>query len=136
MLNIFFFFCRIKYLLISRLSGPHLHSTNRGVWYTNCTRRAGETPSQMPALHSHIWPPMAGKLPAPKLRGSCVTALLADSEWTPGPCSSMVGSDDPGPILQRASSPEAWRTRSTLISVLLIPQPTPQRPVLLICSSS
>ena len=42
----------VKYLLISRLSGPHLHSTNRGVWYANCTRRAGETPKSnaSPAL--------------------------------------------------------------------------------------
>lgn len=126
----------VKYLLISRLPGPHLHSTNRGVRHANRTRRAGETPSRMPALHSHTWPPVAGKCPAPKLRGSCMRALPADPEWNPGPCSSTAGSENPDPLLQRASSPEAQRPRSTLISALLIPQPTPQAPVLLICSSS
>lgn len=126
----------VKYLLISRLSGPHLHRPTEGCGMRSVQGEQGKHLSQMTALHSHIWPPTAGKRPAPKLRGSCMRALPADPEWTPGSCSSTAGSDHPDPLLQRASSPEARRTRSTLISALLIPQPTLQTQVLLICSSS
>ena len=105
--------------------------TNRGVWYAHLTRKARKTlkSNASPAFTQSTSNGRKTRYSKAEGEGEEVSA---DLEQTPGPCFPTAVSDDPAPLLQRAASQTAPRTRSTLTSALPCPPLPAHTPVLLI----